>query len=120
MQPRDKSSQTDGEMTTALKQLNQQITRLAPAILSDPARVKAAMAMNSGQQCGCKATESGGSIFIFAQNLGSEGKAVIRVDGLRAGTNIEAVGEGRTIASSQGEFSDDFAPLSEHVYRLEL
>jgi hypothetical protein len=38
----------------------------------------------------------------------------------RAGTNIEAVGEGRTIASSQGEFSDDFAPLSEHVYRLEL
>ena len=120
MQPRDKSSQADGEMTAALKQLNRQIAQLAPAILSDPARVKAVMAMNSGQECGCKATESDGSMVIFAQNLGSEGKAVIRVDGLRAGTNIEAVGEGRTIASSQGEFNDDFAPLSEHVYRLKL
>ena len=47
-------------MAAALKQLNQQIIRLAPAILGEPARVKAAISMSSGQTCGCKATESEG------------------------------------------------------------
>ena len=57
---------------------------------------------------------------IFAQNLGSEGKAVIRVDGLRAGTDIEAWAKGAQSPRRPGEYSDDFAPLSEHVYKLKL
>jgi len=43
---------------------------------------------------------------------------MLRADGLRVGASIEVVGEGRTIAAAQGGFGDDFAPLSEHVYRL--
>jgi hypothetical protein len=76
--------------------------------------------MNSGLRCRCKATEFGGSAFIFARSIGCAEKAVIRVEGLRAGTNIEAVGEEHAIASDQGEFSDRFAPLSECVYKLKL
>jgi len=116
----NKPSVLDNEMTTALKQLNEQITHLAPAILGEPARAEVEMTMNNGVQGRCKATESEGSVFIFAQNIGSGSKAVIRIEGLRAGTNIEVLGEGRIIASNQGEFSDEFAPLSEHFYKLNL
>jgi hypothetical protein len=108
------------KMRMALKQLNEQIGHLAPAILGEPARGKVEMTLNNGLPCRCKATESEGSVFIFAQNMGSGGKAVIRMEGLRAGTSIEALGEGRIIASSPGEFSDEFAALSEHVYKLKL
>ena len=46
------------------------------------------------------------------------GRAMVRVEGLQTGTRIEVVGEGRTITAASGSFSDDFAPLAEHVYRL--
>jgi hypothetical protein len=116
----EKPAGTADEMTPALKQLNDQITRLAPAILGDPARAAVRMTMKAGVRCGCKATESDGSIFIFAQNLGSDGKAAIHVDGLRAGTEVEVVGEARTILSDPGGFSDEFTPLAGHVYKLKL
>jgi hypothetical protein len=115
----DKPSRADDEMTAMLRQLNEQITRLTPAILAAPARAKVEMTTN-GVQRRCKATESEGSVFIFTQNTGPGSKAVMRIEGLRAGTSIEVVGEGRTVTSGQGEFSDDFAPLSEHVYKLRL
>jgi hypothetical protein len=83
-------------------------------------RGKVEMTINSGLQCRCKAAEFGGSVFLFAWNIGSADKSVIRVEGLRAGTNIEAVGEEHAIASDRGESSDGFAPPSEHVYKLKL
>ncbi|MGD1000245.1 MAG: hypothetical protein ABSA67_06045 [Candidatus Brocadiia bacterium] len=118
MQQGDKPPVPDDKMAAALKQLNEQVAHLAPAILGEPARGKVQMTMNNAQPCRCKATESEGATFIFAQNAGADGKAVIRIEGLRAGTNIEVLGEGRTLASDRGEFSDDFASLADHVYKL--
>ena len=40
--------------------------------------------------------------------------------GLKAGTKIEVVDENRSITAGAGRFSDDFAPLREHVYKLKL
>ena len=42
------------------------------------------------------------------------------VEGLKAGTSIQVIDEQRTIKTVAGKFTDDFAPLSEHIYRLEL
>ena len=108
------------KMTAALRQLSEQIGHLAPAILGEPVSGRVGMTMTNGGPCHCKPAESEGSVFIFAQTIGSGGKAVIHIDGLRAGTNVEVLGEGRTITSNQGEFSDDFAPISDHVYKLKL
>ena len=120
MQQGDKPPVPDEKMAAALKQLNEQVARLAPVILGEPARAKIEMTLKDGQPCRCKATESEGATFIFAQNTGAGGKAVIRIEGLRAGAHIEVLGEGRTIASDRGEFSDDFAPLADRVYKLKL
>ena len=71
--------------------------------------------------CHQKATELDGSLYIFAQNIDPQnraGKATITVEGLPAGTAVQVVDENRAITSQAGQFTDDFAPLAEHVYRL--
>ena len=124
------------EMVAELKRLNGQITRLAPAILATPAKAGIQMTLGGGLPCHFKATDHAGVLYIFAQNidLGPEpegkrqfeqitpraGKATITVEGLKAGTRIEVIDEHRTIKAAAGKFTDDFAPLSERIYRLEL
>ena len=132
------------EMQKEMKRLNAQITRLSAAILADPAAAKVEMKLageGAELNCHCKATQADMALYIFAQNIdlgeGREklaagqaprapggdiapraGKATIKVQGLKAGTKIDVVDEGRTITADDGQFSDDFAPLAEHVYEF--
>ena len=124
------------EMTKELTRLNAQLTRLAPAILSEPIKNKIEMALGEGLKCSFKATKYQGSTYIFSENNdlgpGAEkakqfdpisprtGKAVFTVAGLKAGSKIEVVDEQRTITAEAGKFSDEFAPLAEHIYKLKL
>jgi hypothetical protein len=109
----------DPEMMAELKRLNAQLARLAPALLADPAEAKVEMALQGGLACHLKATQLDGAITVFAQNidLGADA-ATITVEGLKAGTQIEVLDEGRTLAAQDGRFTDRFAPLAEHVYRF--
>ena len=122
------------EMQQELGRLNAQLTRLAPAILAPPAKNKIEMTLGEGLNCHFKATESKGYLYIFAENIdlgpGAEmakqydpiyprnGKAIFTVSGLKAGTRIEVVDEQRTITAEKGRFTDEFAPLAEHIYRM--
>ena len=124
------------EMVKELARLNGQITRLAPALLATPSKRAISLAMADGLAGHWMATEHEGSLYVFAQNmdLGQDaaklkqgqditpraGSATIRVEGLKAGTKIEVVDEGRTITAEDGQFADTFGPLAEHVYRLAL
>jgi hypothetical protein len=124
------------EMTTELTRLNAQITRLAPAILSEPVKNKIEMTMDGGLKCSFKATRYKGNTYIFSENndlgQGAEkakqydpifprtGKAVFTVSGMKSGTKIEVVDEQRTITAEGGKFSDEFDPLAEHIYRFKL
>jgi hypothetical protein len=119
----------DGETAAELKRLNGQIARLAPALLAGPAKAKVEIEMEGRLPCHVKATENEGAVYVFAQNLdlGADkapdakprgGKATIKVAGLKAGTKIEVVDENRSITAGEGQFTDEFAPLAEHVYKL--
>ncbi len=121
-------------MQAELKRLNNQIVRLAGAILAAPARENVEMALAGGLACHLKATRHDGALWIFSQNIdlgeGADklrqfdpiaprgGKATFKVEGLKAGTRIEVVDENRTIVATAGGFSDEFAPLAEHIYRI--
>ena len=131
----------DKAMQAELKRLNGQITRLAPAILAGPAALKIEMKL-AGEAgdlpCHFKATwypaDAGDSVYIFSQNadLGPNpeklkqfdpikprgGKATFTYPGLPAGAKVEVVDENRTITAEKEQFSDDFAPLAEHIYRI--
>lgn len=132
--PEFKEFAPTAEMQAELKRLNGQLTRLAPAILAPPAKVKIEMTMEGELNCHLKATDYRGTTHIFAQNIdlgpGAEtakqfdpifprgGQAIIKVPGLKAGTVIEVVDENRTIIAGKGEFKDVFAPLAEHIYKF--
>jgi len=124
------------EMQKELKRLNTQISRLAPAILAAPAQKNISMKLANGLNGHFKATRYHGDLYIFSVNTdlgeGAEhakqfdpidprgGRAVFTIEGLKAGTKIEVVDEKRTIHAEEGKFSDDFAPLAEHIYRIKL
>lgn len=124
----------EGEMVTELKRLDDRLTRLAPPILADAAQIAVAMQIEGGLPCHFKATQYDGSLYIFAQNIHADdskdklgqgedihprgGKATFGVQGLKAGTAVEVVDEGRTITAADGSFRDDFGPLAEHIYRI--
>lgn len=124
------------EMQQELRRLNNQLTELAPAILAPPEKKKIKMYMSGGLNSHFKATKNNGFTYIFAQNIdlgpGAErakqfdpiyprtGKATFKIRGLKAGTKIEVVDENRTIFAEKGEFTDEFAPLAEHIYKIKL
>lgn len=124
------------EMQTELKRLNTQIARLAPAILASPVNKNITMTLGSGLNCNFKATIYKNDLYIFSVNIdlgeGAKnakqydpvyprgGKAIFVIEGLKEGTKIEVIDEQRTLVAENGKFSDDFAALAEHIYRIKL
>lgn len=112
---------SDAAMQAELKRLNGQITRLTAEICAAPTKLKTGIAFGNGVRGHLMANDADGGLFIVAQNLdlkGQSARATINVEGLKAGTRIEVVDEGRTITAGDGAFEDDFAALAEHVYRI--
>ena len=56
------------EMQAEMKRLDAQITKLAPAILADPATTRITMKLGDDLLCQFKATELGGATYVFALN----------------------------------------------------
>lgn len=113
------------EMVAELGRLNRQVQRLAPALLADPASVAISMSLETADgdelDCHFKATELGGWVYIFAQNMDMKrrgGKASFMVIGLKEATTVEVLDEERTLTAGSSRFADDFAPLAEHIYRF--
>jgi len=110
------------ENVKAMKDINDQITRLAPAILAKPAAVQASIAFENGLRGDILAKDFDGHTYVFAVNYDSRqeaGRATIKIPGLRADTEVEVVDEDRTISSATGSFTDQFGPLGVHIYRIE-
>jgi len=113
----------DDARRAELRTLNEQITRLAPAILGPEAAVATKLTIENGLAASLLAREHQGELYLFAQNIDMErrsGLGTITVAGLKAGTTIEVVDENRTITAADGRFTDHFAPLAVHVYRMKL
>jgi glycosyl hydrolase family 42 (putative beta-galactosidase) len=111
----------DAQRHAAIKAINDQITRLSPAILSADAADQPTITIEGGLAAQCLAKKTSDGLVIFAQNIDMQrrgGKAVITCKGLERGTKIEVVDENRTITAAEGEFSDQFDKLAVHIYRI--
>jgi len=107
----------------ALKEINDQITRLAPAILGAPTNRKTAMTIQGDGDAKLSAIsrDCAGRLYVFAVNYDERLRATnatVNVHGLKAGTQVEVVDENRTIATADGHFTDRFDPLAVHIYRM--
>jgi len=108
-------------MQEELKRLNGQVTRLAPAILGEPAGGSVGIESAGRATCHVKATRHGGWLYVFAQNIdmkGRAGQATVHVGGLKAGAKVEVVDERRALTAGAEKFDDRFDVLQEHVYRI--
>ena len=109
------------ENRKALREINDQITRLAPAILSETAKQAVTIRADGDVKLAVLARQHGGELWLFAVNYDERllrAEAVVSVEGLEAGTTVTAVDEERTIEADTGAFGDIFEPLAVHVYRV--
>jgi len=107
----------------ALAEINAQITRLAPEILAAVPKTPVTLRASGGVKVDVMARATPGGITVFAVNYDERLKqagAVIKVDGLPAGTKVSVVDENRAITSQAGSFKDNFDPLAVHIYRVKI
>ena len=105
----------------ALREINHQITKLAPAILGQPFPQAVSVKASGNTMLDIMARRLGQDLYLFAVNYDQGArptKAAISVPGLAAGTKIEVVDEARSLQADPGSFVDEFAPLAIHIYRL--
>lgn len=109
------------ENREALRQINNQITRLTPAILGSTPRLAVTIESKKPAKLDVTARTLGDDLYLFAVNYDEQlvrSEAVIEIKGLSPGTEIEVVDEDRSIRADADSFGDVFDPLAVHIYRL--
>ncbi len=107
----------------SLRQINDQITRLTPAILGPPRENLVSIASVKPVKLDIMARQWDSGLYLFAVNYDEQRKetdATIKVTGLSAGQSVTVVDEDREIKAESDSFNDHFAPLAVHIYKLKL
>jgi hypothetical protein len=109
----------DAVMIKAVKAINQQVTELAP-VLNSPGTEEYASVKSSNDSVPVdimtKTYDNANYIFAVGMRLGFT-TATFKV---KEGTTAEVIGEDRTIAVINGEFSDEFSPFGVHLYKIRM
>jgi len=101
-----------------LKRINDEVAAFAPGFLAPPANIHLQVS-TATILCRARATQIGRDLTVFAVSVTDRaGGAAFMVEGMRAGTKIEVVGENRTLTAQRGGFDDNFDPLAVHIYRF--
>jgi len=109
------------ENRKALAEINAQITRLTPEVLAGPPKRAVTLTASGDVKVDVMARKTPNGVTIFAVNYDERSRqteARVKVDGLAPGTKVTVVDENRTIKSQAGSFTDSFAPLAVHIYRI--
>jgi len=109
------------ENRQALREINDQITRLAPAILAAAPATDVTIQSEGDVRLDVLARQHDGHLYLFAVNYDSRAVATearVTIGGLPEGWKIDVVDEGRAITAEAGGFRDRFAPLEVHIYRF--
>ena len=110
------------ENREALRKINEQITRLTPAILgrSFPRSVTIA---GGGVKLTALAKQHGGQLYIFAVNFDErlrKANATVDIESLPANSKVTVIDENREILCQAGSFRDTFGPLAVHIYKVPI
>jgi hypothetical protein len=110
----------DAPMLEAVTAINKQITELAPVINAGTNRnAVSAKPVDPEAPVDFMTKQHEGKTYLFAVEMRSLKTGVtFKVPGLAGGQKVEVLGEDRTIASGDGEFTDTFVPWEVHLYRI--
>jgi hypothetical protein len=110
----------DPEMLAAVTQINRQITQLAP-VLNRPT-IRGAVTVQSKNPAvpvAAMVKQSGGVTYLFAVGMRAGAtEATFTLAGMKGDNTLEVLDENRTLAVTNGSFSDYFKPWAVHLYKL--
>ena len=103
------------EIMEAVKQVNAEVTGLAPVIHSPT--VADAVDVTGDVATLCK--RHGGATYVFAVSRAAQSaRASFSVRDVPAGATVEVLGEGRRLTPESGRFEDDFPGYAVRLYRI--
>lgn len=110
----------DQEMAAAVKEINRQVTELAPVINSpavkDGVKVQPA---DTDTPIITMTRKHNGSTYVFAASLGSQAtKAIFTLPNAETRGKVDLIGEDRVLQQTAGRWQDDFKGYEVHLYRL--
>jgi hypothetical protein len=110
----------DSPTQAALKDINAQVTALAPVLNSPPvANGVTVQSSTSTNPVDTRLARYGGATYLFAAEMrGGSTTATFTLRDFPATASAEAIGETRTIAVANGVFSDTFDSYGVHLYRI--
>lgn len=107
------------ENRKSLRSVNDQITRLAPAILAGKPERSVSVRTASKARFGLLARQYQGDLYVFAVNCdGQQAEATMAIESLPAQSEVSVIDEDRALRSAAGSFTDSFAPWAVHLYRI--
>ncbi len=102
-----------------LTRTNGQITRLTSAILGDEYTEAVSEQTPNGGRVDFMVKQQADDIYIFAVNMERATETVtFTLNSLASNANVAVVDENRSIQLHNKSFSDAFAPLGVHIYRI--
>jgi hypothetical protein len=113
----------DAAKQAAIKKINDQIAELAPILAGKEAGfLKLSTDSNSIPANTARVYDGRRVLFVLNGSPNRQGcKVTFSLDTAGEGIVAEVVGEGRTISLKDGKsFTDDFAPLALHIYKVGL
>ncbi len=110
----------DPEMLAAVTKINRQIQELAPVINStEPPPTMVVKSPGPDRPVAAVARSHAGKTYVFAVEMtGTARKARFALDASFDGTQVEVLGEDRSVPADEAGFEDDFGPWEVHLYSL--
>ncbi len=111
----------DSELLQAVTRINRQIQSLA-AVINSPPVADAGTVSSSNKLVPVRMSvrRYGGQTYVFAVSMyRKDTVANFTLRGVPGRRRVDVLGEGRYLYSSEGRFSDNFAPYDVHLYRIE-
>lgn len=108
----------DPQMAAGVKEINQQIATLAPVIHSENAPGAVRASADSGA-IDLMIRRHDGALYVFAgRNAADAAQATFELPAGSTATQVEVLGENRTLTISAGQWRDSFAGYGVHIYRV--
>ncbi len=110
----------DAEMLEAVTQINRRIGQLA-SVLNGPTMSEGIEVVSDRPEVPVAAMMKRyeGKTYVFAVAMRDEAAAArFRIDGLPGDHTVNVLDENRTLESSDGTFTDNFAPYDVHLYEI--
>ena len=109
----------DPAMRAAVATLNQQVLSLAPALNTQSiANAATVSSSDAGVPVDLMVKRSGGSLYLFAVSMRAGSTQATFTVQRAPGSQVEVLGESRSLSLAGGQFTDTFTDYEVHLYRL--